>query len=85
MTPADPGAPSEMHRLALTKMSAVLGPERARQLLRGILDGLGGELRTPQDLFVFSEQLTRLGGFEGAVGAMLGVLAVMRGAGSSAR
>ncbi len=72
---------SEIHRLAFTKMSAVLGPERARQLVRTILDEMKSPLTTAQDLFDFSERLARFGGFESAVGAMLGVAAVMRGAG----
>lgn len=78
-------ASGELHRLAFEKMAAVLGAERARQLQQSILDDLGIELRTPQDLLRFSEALSRFGGFEGAVGAMLGVTAVMRGAGPSRR
>jgi len=45
-----------------------------------ILHRLGLELRTPHDLMRFAEEMTALGGFEGAVGAMLGVVAVVRGA-----
>jgi hypothetical protein len=85
MSAPRPDAPSDFDRLAFEKMAAVLGADRARQLLRSILQELGIELRTPQDLFRFSEALSRLGGFEGAVGAMLGVTAVMRGAGPSPR
>ena len=70
----------ELHQLALDKMSAVLGPTRARHLMERILGRLGIELRTPRDLMRFAEELTALGGFEGAVGAMLGVVAVVRGA-----
>lgn len=83
MSPTQAEAPIDFHRLAFEKMAAVLGADRARQLLQRILEELGIELRTPQDLFRFSEALSRLGGFEGAVGAMLGVTAVMRGAGPS--
>jgi hypothetical protein len=74
-------AANELNALALQKMAAVLGHERARQLLRHILDELGIELQTPQDLYRFAETLRRYAGFEGAVGAMLSVAAVMRGAG----
>ncbi len=74
-------AASELNSLALEKMAAVLGQQRARALLRHILDELGIELRTPQDLYTFAEALRRYAGFEGAVGAMLSVAAVMRGAG----
>jgi len=70
----------ELHQLALDKMSAVLGPIRARHLMARILERLDLELRTPRDLMRFAEELTTLGGFEGAVGAMLGVVAVVRGA-----
>lgn len=80
MTVAETAAAGEIYRLALGKMSAVLGPDRARQLLRRLLDELGIALQTPQDLFRLSEAMSVLGGFEGAVGAMLGVAAVIRGA-----
>lgn len=77
---AEPTEGGEIRRLALTKMSAVLGPERAERLLRSISAELGITLLTPQDLYRFSEALGRYGGFEAAVGAMLGVSAVIRGA-----
>lgn len=83
MTVAEPDTQGDLHRLALDKMSAVLGKERARQLMQQMLAKLGIELRTPQDLFQLSEEMSRLGGFEGAVGAMLGVAAVIRGASPS--
>lgn len=70
----------ELRDLALTKMSAVLGAERAQELLQTLLAELRIELRTPQELHRFSEALGRFGGFEAAVGAMLGVSAVIRGA-----
>lgn len=69
-----------LHRLALDKMSSVLGPDRARRLMERLLAKLGLALDTPQELMRFADELTRMGGFEGAVGAMLGVQAVMRGA-----
>jgi hypothetical protein len=71
---------SELHELALTKMSRVLGEERARRLASQILAHLCIELRTPDDLHAFAAELQKLGGFEGAVGAMLSVRAVMNGA-----
>jgi hypothetical protein len=74
---------SELHRLAFAKMANVLGEARARILLERHLGELGIELRTPQDLLRLSESLTQLGGIEAAVGAMLGVAAVLRGAGKS--
>ncbi len=80
MTVPTATSPSEVHRLALEKMSAVLGRVHASELLHRILGELRIELRTPQDLLEFSEALAAMGGFEGAVGAMLGVTAVLRGA-----
>lgn len=71
---------SELHRFALGKMTNVLGPERAQRLMDRLLEELGITLRTPQDLLALSEAMARLGGFEAAVGAMLGVAAVLRGA-----
>lgn len=81
MTASEVHSAGEIHQLAFQKMSAVLGRVRAGQLLQSILDARRMELRTPQDLFEFSEVLSGMGGFEGAVGAMLGVAAVLRGAG----
>lgn len=70
----------DLQRFALAKMANVLGPERAHQMLARLLSELQMELRTPQDLLRLSERMTTMGGFEGAVGAMLGVAAVLRGA-----
>jgi hypothetical protein len=81
MSFTDANPPSEVHRLALEKMSTVLGAERAHVLLKTLLRDPLIELQTADDLLRFSEALSRCGGFEGAVGAMLGVAAVMRGAG----
>lgn len=67
-------------QLAYEKLAAVVGPDKARVIQTQILNELGIELKTAQDLHHFSQSLTRLGGFEGAVGAMLGVTAIMRGA-----
>lgn len=80
MPPSGSVAPGELRQLALTKMSNVLGAERARMLMERLLRELAIELETPDDLAHFAEALSRQGGFEGAVGAMLGVTAVMRGA-----
>lgn len=84
-TPQAPRNELELRRLALDKMSAVLGPERAQHLLQRFTSDLGVELRTPQELYAFSQRLSQLGGFEGAVGAMLGVAAVIRGAEATRR
>lgn len=76
---------TELHELALRKAAAVLGPDRASRLIARILCELEIQLESARDLLVLSEAMTKLGGFEGAVGAMLGVVAVMRGASPSGR
>ena len=80
MTTVDTDPPGELREFAFTKIANVLGPDRARALLRRLVDDPGHELRTPNDLLRLSERMAQLGGFEGAVGAMLGVAAVVRGA-----
>lgn len=76
MTP-DP----EFSNLALEKMERVLGGARATHLFSEILTEIGlEELSSADDLLLFSRALSGRGAFEGAVGAMLSVQAVMRGA-----
>lgn len=74
------GSSLDIERLAVEKATRVLGPQRARQVLDAVLRELGIELRTADDLLLVSRRMSQLGGFEGAVGAMLGVTAVLRGA-----
>lgn len=74
-------AVSEFHGIAFAKMSRVLGAERAQRLLSEILGALDLRLETADDLLSFANELSKRGGFEGAVGAMLSVRALMRGAG----
>lgn len=85
MVERDQDASAELRQLALDKMTAVLGRQRAEQLYARILAEQGLELRTPQDLYAFSQVLSQRGGFEGALGAMLGVAAVIRGAAPTRR
>jgi hypothetical protein len=67
--------------LARAKLVKVLGPERGERVFRETLDELAlDELATPDQLYAFSERLGTLGGIEAAVGALLGVAAVVRGA-----
>ncbi len=70
----------ELPELALSKMSNVLGDERAKELYQRIMSESGLALRSADELFAFGRELAKLGGFEAAVGAMLQVSAVMRGA-----
>lgn len=81
----DPDTSSELRELALQKTAAVLGRERAERLIERLLQQHGLELRTVDDLLALSVAMTALGGFEGAVGAMLGVAAIMRGSSSGKR
>lgn len=81
MAEGDSTTPSEYHALALAKMSRILGPERAQQLVFELLGRLRLTLATADELLMFSTELSKLGGFEGAVGAMLSVRALMSGAG----
>ncbi|MDP3220422.1 MAG: hypothetical protein Q8S73_40385 [Deltaproteobacteria bacterium] len=75
--PAAPGLPD----LALDKLTRVLGAEKGRRVYGDVLSDAGlTEILTADDLYVFSEHLSRLGGFEAAVGGLLGVDAVLRGA-----
>ncbi|MFO0610766.1 MAG: hypothetical protein U0324_46825 [Polyangiales bacterium] len=79
-TPSQP-----LHELTLGKLTRVLGEQRGRALYRDVLSEAGlREVRTPDDLYVFSEHLSKRGGFEAALGALLGVAAVMRGASARA-
>lgn len=79
----EPPPVTEFHRLAYDKLATVLGADKARLIQQQILAELDIELQTAQELYQFSQSLTRMGGFEGAVGAMLGVTAIIRGARAS--
>ena len=80
MTTGSESAAVALRDVALQKMVAVLGRERAERLLAQILAEHDLVLHTADDLYTFAMRLQAFGGFEGAVGAMLGVTAVMRGA-----
>lgn len=80
MPPSSPVVGNDFHELAYTKMSNVLGESRARDLIARICAKQGLTLATADELMMFARELASMGGFEGAVGAMLGVRAVMSGA-----
>lgn len=72
---------SELDELARSKLVKVLGPERGPRVLGIALAGLSlASIATPDDLYAVSERLVAMGGMEAAVGALLGVAAVIRGA-----
>ena len=72
---------NRLEEMARTKMVRVLGAARAEQLYDEVLRecGLGG-ITTPEHLLAFARALARRPGFEGTVGTMLSVQAVMSGA-----
>lgn len=71
---------SEVEQLALEKLGRVLGTARARQLYDRLVAQHRLEMREMSDLFKLADALGAMGGIEAAVGAMLGVAAVLRGA-----
>lgn len=73
--------PTVYAELALDTLTRVLGVERARRIYADTLNSAAlGELRTADDLYTFAQQLSTRGGFEAAVGGLLSVAAVLRGA-----
>ena len=71
----------DLGALALEKLTRVLGAERGARVHAEVLAATGvPSVRTPEDLRVFGETLAKRGGIEAAVGALLSVTAVLRGA-----
>ncbi len=66
--------------VARAKLAGILGERRAEELLSTLVDSRDRRLDTPDDLVRFADEVAALGGMEGAVGAMLGLHAVMNGA-----
>ena len=67
--------------LALAKLRRILGDEKGAACHREAMASLEvGELATPQDLLDFGRALERRGGMAAAVGTLLIVQAVLRGA-----
>lgn len=72
---------SAIAQLTRDKLVKVLGADKAERVAREVLDEIGlPELATPDDLLRFARALEKRGGFESALGAMLSVQAVLRGA-----
>jgi hypothetical protein len=71
---------TELAQLAREKLTRVLGAARAQSVLAQTLAAARlTAIRTPDDLYLFGEQLSKQGGFEAAVGRILTVAAVIRG------
>ncbi|HLL23623.1 MAG TPA: hypothetical protein VK427_15905 [Kofleriaceae bacterium] len=67
--------------LARAKLVKVLGPDRGHKVYCATLREMGlASIDSADTLHAFGEHLIRRGGIEAAVGAMLGVSAVVRGA-----
>jgi hypothetical protein len=67
-------------QLARDKLTRVLGAERAQSVFAQTLAAARlTDIRTPDDLYLFGEQLSTQGGFEAAVGRLLTVAAILRG------
>ncbi|MDB4932918.1 MAG: hypothetical protein JWM10_5402 [Myxococcaceae bacterium] len=79
--PSDRAAAPALRDLALAKLTRVLGAERGRRVYDEVLAEAGlAAVGSADDLYAFSACLSRRGGFEAAVGGLLGVAAVLRGA-----
>ena len=76
-----PEAASIWDELALVKLANILGRPAAVRVMREVLAELRlGGLTSADELYRFSQALSSRDGFVGAVGAMLSVTALMRGA-----
>jgi hypothetical protein len=74
-------AESSLAQLALDKLTRVLGAAQAQRVYAQTLAAIQlSDIRTPDELYTFGDQLSKGGGFEAAVGRLLTVAAVIRGA-----
>lgn len=81
MTAGDSTIKPGPHELATEKLTKVLGRARASEVMGRVLTKLQiAQLRTPEELHRFSIALLDEGGFEGAVGGLLGLQAILLGA-----
>jgi hypothetical protein len=68
--------------LARSKLVRILGTEQGERVFAETLVSMQLQtIESADQLYAFSERLVARGGMEAAVGALLGVAAVMRGAG----
>lgn len=78
-----PSSVTDVHRIAMEKMTRILGAHQAERLMRKFLKEKP-VLTTPDDLFAFATTLSNLDGIESAVGALLCTRAIMMGASPNA-
>lgn len=81
MSGVEPSAVVGLGELARDKLVRILGKSQGDRVFDETLSELG--IRSIDDadqLYVFGETIAKRGGFEAAVGRLLGVAAVMRGA-----
>ncbi len=77
--------PDALRELAMGKLSRVLGEEMAVRIYDEALRAAGlRAITTADDLHAFAHALVARGGMEAAIGGLLSVAAVVRGAGARA-
>ena len=70
-----------LERFAFEKLTRVLGATHGRGVFDETLAAAGlTAIRTPDDLYAFGARLSKRSGFEAAIGSLLTVAAVLRGA-----
>ncbi len=75
-----------LDEVAVGKLTRVLGTVAGQRVFEETLNSLHlATLATPDDLFAFGVALTRRKGFESAVGGLITVAAVLRGAAGQVR
>lgn len=69
------------NEIVLTKLINAMGPDRGRRLMNEVLAKLGlSELRTPNDRFLFGNELIRRGGIGKLLGPSITMQARLHGA-----
>jgi hypothetical protein len=73
--------PAALRELAMGKLSRILGEDNAARVYDEALRAAGlSVLATADDLHAFAQVLVARGGMEAAIGGLLSVAAVLRGA-----
>lgn len=75
------GSHEDLAALALSKLTRVLGEGPGRRTYDETMKAAElSDVLTPDDLYRFGDVLSKRGGMEAAVGGLLSVAAIMRGA-----